>query len=168
MDNAKLSADIAAFMKEHELDYDSRIRTQEQWRERGEQWGNNASLVITQEGGGLVGQLCGSYYFGRETTDLVDAFNAFLEARGVYWEAITHWAMGIYPKSGAEQDEDLRKPRAPGYVEEIDKVTRDLHAGVITLEVFLQRYRRIWSAIREDSKETINAVAAILRARIRE
>jgi hypothetical protein len=67
--------------------------TPQEWRERGEQYGLSAELIVVHDGGDLNDFF--SYDSGYYT--LVEGMNEALSAVGVYAESCTCWYTAIYP-----------------------------------------------------------------------
>lgn len=67
--------------------------TPSEWKVRGEEFGEHASLVIVHDGGDLA-VFCNYDYGAYED---IEAFSAFLGGLGYYCEGQTCWYSGIYP-----------------------------------------------------------------------
>lgn len=67
--------------------------TAEDWLNRGQVYGREATLIIAHDGGDMA-RVCNIDY---EAYDLVDKFAKFLETHGYYMEQCTSWYSAIYP-----------------------------------------------------------------------
>jgi hypothetical protein len=74
--------------------------TPEEWKERGEQYGLNAELIVVHDGGDLAPFFNWDY----EMRQLSDSMDKALEKAGYYAEQCTCWYAAIYKKPSAEDN----------------------------------------------------------------
>lgn len=79
-----------------DLSFGARFWTPEEWRAKGERFGLDAALVMTQEGS--FNRVL-SYPESQEDDDLVQEWNDMLADLGWHWESLAVWAFGFYPDS---------------------------------------------------------------------
>ena len=75
--------------------YDAEVYTGKQWGERGEEYSNGATVVVTTEG-----PLYKALNYGFEETPAFRTeklFREFLEALGYYYELGYAWSVGVFP-----------------------------------------------------------------------
>lgn len=85
------------WLKKNSLDSDSKIYNQAQWRERGEEYHNDADYVIITEGGlFMILNFDDPYNLTHEFSDLLESFN-------YYYELGNSWNLGLY-----KIDEELK------------------------------------------------------------
>lgn len=63
-----------------------------EWRDRGEEYGTDAVLILCHDGGDLT-NMCGYY----PSPKAEDAFYLYLKAKGYYVEGCTSWYSAVYP-----------------------------------------------------------------------
>jgi ubiquitin-protein ligase len=85
---------IEQYLQSRELSHDSHVYTQEEWRARGEKYGNEAPLTITTEG--PLYALLNRGDWETAADELAD-FNRFLESLGLYYELGYAWTVHLYP-----------------------------------------------------------------------
>lgn len=63
-----------------------------EWKERGEDYGTNAKLILCHDGGDLY------YYCNYDSGnwDGIEAFDKFLRSKGYYVECCTSWYSAVY------------------------------------------------------------------------
>jgi len=71
--------------------------TPAEWKERGENYGNNATLILVHDGGALAA-FCNYDYCEYAKIEKLDKA---LGKIGYYVEACTSWYSGVYAKDGA-------------------------------------------------------------------
>ena len=99
--SSELAARIEKWLKDYksdghdmELMYDARVYTQEQWKARGEKYGNDAVVSITTEG--PLYMVLNSEY-GEAGWKIEEDFRNFLESLGGYhYELGYAWSVHIY------------------------------------------------------------------------
>jgi hypothetical protein len=95
-DEKAIAEAVRQWLREMELDFGTRVYTREEWRKRGEQWGNNAPVTITAEG--EFNHLMNDY----EEKDVEEAFfrrwDRFLSGLGLWWEFGYAWSIHLYEK----------------------------------------------------------------------
>lgn len=96
-DVAWLKNEVELYLKSRDLAHDSHVYTQEEWRERGEKYGNSAVLTIVTEG--PLYQLLNYGEWPGATRELAD-FNGFLDSLGLWYEQGHAWSVHLYPKEG--------------------------------------------------------------------
>lgn len=78
----------------HDLDQPgTHIYLPEDWRARGEAYGNTADLVLVHDGGPMA-PYCNWDY---EDVASTEEFREFLEAQGYFCESCTSWYSAVYP-----------------------------------------------------------------------
>lgn len=70
-----------------------RFYTPQEWADRGEQWGREALLIITHDGGDHAP----AFNYDYEQDDLREGLRAALAAEGLYLEQFAQWCSGVYP-----------------------------------------------------------------------
>lgn len=91
---------LTVWMKKNHLATDSRIYTQQQWRERKEEYHNDADYVIVTEGGlFMILNYDDPYNLTEEFSDLLESFN-------YYYELGHSWNLDLY-----KIDEELQNEK---------------------------------------------------------
>lgn len=104
---------LTVWMKKNHLATDSRIYTQQQWRERKEEYHNDADFVIVTEGGLFrILNFDDPYDLTHEFSDLLESFN-------YYYELGHAWNLGLY-----KIDEELQNEKK--YLTYAEKLTHPL------------------------------------------
>ena len=87
------------YLHAKELDFELTFYTQDEWRARGEPWGDEAVLSITTEG-----ELC--HLLNGLTGDgsQVDEFQEYVESLGYWYEMGYRWSLHFYPDDFFEQE----------------------------------------------------------------
>ena len=85
---------IEQFLQSRGLSHDSHVYSQEEWRARGEKYGNEAPFTITTEG--PLYALLNRGDWETAADELAD-FNRFLESLGYYYELGYAWTVHLYP-----------------------------------------------------------------------
>lgn len=93
-DPQALKANIEFYLANHNLAFDSRVLTQEEWIARKEKFGNDALLTIVTEGPLYALLNRGDW---PEAAGQLKALEEFLEEMGVYWDLGYAWSVHIYP-----------------------------------------------------------------------
>lgn len=91
----KLKKALADWLARHELDNDLHYYTIEQWRERKEEYHNDALIVIVFEGGlfNVLNAYCSSF-------DRLNEFDDLLTSFGFTYEMGHAWNLGLYAIEG--------------------------------------------------------------------
>jgi hypothetical protein len=82
---------VEKWLKERELFRDTRVYTREEWRERGEPYGNGAVATIATEG-----PLYAIMNYG-EAPRTLELLIGFLEKMGLWYELGYAWSIHLYP-----------------------------------------------------------------------
>jgi len=84
---------IVGFLRKHDLTYTGGCKafySPEEWKARGEEYGDKSHLVICHDGGDLS-SICGGDY-----GPMHEKFDEVLKACGVYLEPCTCWYTAVY------------------------------------------------------------------------
>jgi len=103
VDAEQLEAEIRAWWKKKkkkwgDLSYGVTFYSPAAWKARGERWGDDASLVMTSEGG--FNRIL-EYPESSADFKLIEEWKKLLEKLGYYMESYTVWAFGFYPLTGS-------------------------------------------------------------------
>lgn len=98
--SANLKKQTQRLLSDLDLDHDTWVYTQDEWRKRGEPYGNDAVLSIASEGGlyRLINGGPPRDELGRAAWQAeIDTFNAWLERYRLYYEMGFAWSFHFYP-----------------------------------------------------------------------
>lgn len=85
---------IENWLKEHDLFFDTKVYSKQEWKDRNEQVGNNSELTITAEGSGSLSRV---YNYGfKDDIKTREAFEKFVESLGYYVEQGYSWSWHLY------------------------------------------------------------------------
>lgn len=90
-----LASLIYGWLVLHRMDHDASVYTPEQWRRRGETFGDAALLTLASEGP-FAAAMNGYDDPGPEDEDVVELFNGFLAGFGLHYEKGFSWSWHFY------------------------------------------------------------------------
>jgi len=94
-DPGKIKQCVMKYLAKHDLDYDARVYTREEWHEREERFGNDALVTIVTEGPLYLLLNDGD---SREAEEEIDRFDKFLYSLGLWRELGYTWSVHLYPR----------------------------------------------------------------------
>lgn len=93
----ELKREIDLYLETHGLHDDTGVLTQDEWKARGEKYGNEAPITITTEGN-LGRLLNGHMEWNQYTQEELAEWDRFLDSLGLFWELGYAWSVHLYPK----------------------------------------------------------------------
>jgi ubiquitin-protein ligase len=94
LDPEAVKTNVETYLRVHDLDFDARVHTQEEWRRRGEKYGNDAVVTITTEG--PLGRLL-NYGDWPGSEEEIEDWSRFIVSMGLYWDLGYAWSVHLYP-----------------------------------------------------------------------
>lgn len=90
-----VAREILRWLKEKDLAYGVTLYSQDDWKKRGEKYGNDAVLTLTAEG--TFNHIM-NYPESKADFRIVDQFNELLDRLGLWGEQGYSWTWHLYPK----------------------------------------------------------------------
>ncbi len=94
LDPRAVKVEVEKYLKKNKLSHESHVYTQEEWRERGEEYGNDAVATIATEGP-LYDLLNNGDWPGASSE--IRSFEEFLTGLGLWYELGYAWSAHLYP-----------------------------------------------------------------------
>ena len=91
---AEAAQEIWKWILANELEYDAKLYSTEEWKKKGERWGNNALFTIVTEGPHY--ELVNSYMDSSSERKLTSQLDKLMKKLGIYYELGFAWSMHFY------------------------------------------------------------------------